>query len=176
MSMAKILVVDDEPFNLDIVAEYLDGMDFELVMVESGEAAWAEEVGGGHAGGHPGAAQRAGAGDFARGVGASASQIRNARELRIRERHANARTARGVDAVLPGRLGGIHDLQPVDVLDRPALDLSCQRVAVFQHIELEVRPPPQAGGKARAARRAGRCGRWWRCAWAAHGANCRSRR
>ena len=42
MSMAKILVVDDEPFNLDIVAEYLDGMDFELVMVESGEAAWAE--------------------------------------------------------------------------------------------------------------------------------------
>ena len=42
MSVAKILVVDDEPFNLDIVAEYLDGMDFELVMVESGEAAWAE--------------------------------------------------------------------------------------------------------------------------------------
>jgi CheY-like chemotaxis protein/anti-sigma regulatory factor (Ser/Thr protein kinase) len=42
MSMAKILVVDDEPFNLDIVAEYLDEMDFELVMVESGEAAWAE--------------------------------------------------------------------------------------------------------------------------------------
>ena len=41
MSVAKILVVDDEPFNLDIVAEYLDGMDFELVMVESGEAAWA---------------------------------------------------------------------------------------------------------------------------------------
>ena len=42
MSMAKILVVDDEPFNLDIVAEYLDEMDFELVMVESGEAAWDE--------------------------------------------------------------------------------------------------------------------------------------
>ncbi len=40
MSMAKILVVDDEPFNLDIVAEYLDEMDFELVMVESGEEAW----------------------------------------------------------------------------------------------------------------------------------------
>ena len=40
MSMAKLLVVDDEPFNLDIVAEYLDEMDFELVMVESGEAAW----------------------------------------------------------------------------------------------------------------------------------------
>lgn len=42
MSKARILVVDDEPFNLDIVAEYLDEMDFDLVMVESGEAAWAE--------------------------------------------------------------------------------------------------------------------------------------
>lgn len=42
MSMARILVVDDEPFNLDIVAEYLDEMDFDLVMVESGEAAWDE--------------------------------------------------------------------------------------------------------------------------------------
>lgn len=40
MSVAKILVVDDEPFNLDIVSEYLDEMDFDLVMVESGEAAW----------------------------------------------------------------------------------------------------------------------------------------
>lgn len=40
MSMAKILVVDDEPFNLDIVGEFLDGMNFDLVMVESGEAAW----------------------------------------------------------------------------------------------------------------------------------------
>jgi CheY-like chemotaxis protein len=42
MSKARILVVDDEPFNLDIVAEYLDEMDFDLVMVESGEGAWAE--------------------------------------------------------------------------------------------------------------------------------------
>lgn len=40
MSQARILVVDDEPFNLDIVAEYLDEMDFDLVMVDSGEAAW----------------------------------------------------------------------------------------------------------------------------------------
>ncbi len=40
MSKARILVVDDEPFNLDIVAEYLDEMDFDLVMVESGDAAW----------------------------------------------------------------------------------------------------------------------------------------
>jgi len=42
MSKVRILVVDDEPFNLDIVAEYLDGMNFDLVMVESGEAAWVE--------------------------------------------------------------------------------------------------------------------------------------
>ncbi|MBS0348347.1 MAG: response regulator [Proteobacteria bacterium] len=40
MSKAKILVVDDEPFNLDIVGEYLDEMGFDLVMVGSGEAAW----------------------------------------------------------------------------------------------------------------------------------------
>ncbi|MBS0357488.1 MAG: response regulator [Proteobacteria bacterium] len=40
MSKARILVVDDEPFNLDIVGEYLDEMGFELVMVDSGEAAW----------------------------------------------------------------------------------------------------------------------------------------
>ena len=37
---STIAVVDDEPFNLDIVGEYLDEMDFDLVMVESGEAAW----------------------------------------------------------------------------------------------------------------------------------------
>lgn len=40
MNKAKILVVDDEPFNLDIVGEYLDEMGFDLVMVDSGEAAW----------------------------------------------------------------------------------------------------------------------------------------
>lgn len=40
MSKAKILVVDDEPFNLDIVGEYLDEMGFDLMMVDSGEAAW----------------------------------------------------------------------------------------------------------------------------------------
>lgn len=40
MTQARILVVDDEPFNLDIVSEYLDEMNFDLVMVESGEAAW----------------------------------------------------------------------------------------------------------------------------------------
>jgi CheY-like chemotaxis protein/anti-sigma regulatory factor (Ser/Thr protein kinase) len=40
MSKARILVVDDEPFNLDIVSEYLDEMDFDLLLADSGEFAW----------------------------------------------------------------------------------------------------------------------------------------
>jgi CheY-like chemotaxis protein len=35
-----ILVVDDEPFNLEIIAEYLEGADYELAMTNSGEMAW----------------------------------------------------------------------------------------------------------------------------------------
>lgn len=35
-----ILVVDDEPFNLEIIAEYLDELGYELAMATSGEAAW----------------------------------------------------------------------------------------------------------------------------------------
>lgn len=35
-----ILVVDDEPFNLEIIAEHLDGQGYELVMASSGEEAW----------------------------------------------------------------------------------------------------------------------------------------
>ncbi len=42
MGKPRILVVDDEPFNLDIVAEYLDELDYELVLVASGEQAWDE--------------------------------------------------------------------------------------------------------------------------------------
>ncbi len=43
MSSSKpvILVVDDEPFNLEIIAEYLEGQGYELVMAESGDLAWA---------------------------------------------------------------------------------------------------------------------------------------
>lgn len=37
----RILVVDDEPFNLEIIAEYLaDAGDFDLAFAEDGEAAW----------------------------------------------------------------------------------------------------------------------------------------
>ncbi len=35
-----ILIVDDEPFNLEIISEYLDGLDYELVMASSGEQSW----------------------------------------------------------------------------------------------------------------------------------------
>lgn len=35
-----ILVVDDEPFNLEIIAEHLDGQGYELVMASSGEQSW----------------------------------------------------------------------------------------------------------------------------------------
>ncbi|MCZ4304354.1 response regulator [Zoogloeaceae bacterium G21618-S1] len=41
MSQIRILVVDDEPFNLDIISEYLEGAGYLLQMAESGEAAWA---------------------------------------------------------------------------------------------------------------------------------------
>lgn len=37
----RILVVDDEPFNLDIIADFLSDADYALEMIESGEAAWA---------------------------------------------------------------------------------------------------------------------------------------
>ena len=40
MSATRILVVDDEPFNLDIVSEYLEEGGYALEMAGSGEAAW----------------------------------------------------------------------------------------------------------------------------------------
>ena len=36
----RLLVVDDEPFNLEIICEYFDGTGFELETAEDGEAAW----------------------------------------------------------------------------------------------------------------------------------------
>jgi len=36
----RLLVVDDEPFNLEIICEYFDGTGFELDTAENGEAAW----------------------------------------------------------------------------------------------------------------------------------------
>ncbi|WP_323002494.1 response regulator [Denitromonas sp.] len=41
MSQIRILVVDDEPFNLDIISEYLEGAGYLLEMAASGEEAWA---------------------------------------------------------------------------------------------------------------------------------------
>ncbi|KAA3653431.1 MAG: response regulator [Proteobacteria bacterium] len=41
MSQIRILVVDDEPFNLDIISEYLEGAGYLLEMAASGEDAWA---------------------------------------------------------------------------------------------------------------------------------------
>ncbi len=37
---AQLLIVDDEPFNLEIIAEYFDGAGYQLASFESGDAAW----------------------------------------------------------------------------------------------------------------------------------------
>ncbi len=37
---AHLLVVDDEPFNLEIIGEYFDGLNYSLDTAEDGEAAW----------------------------------------------------------------------------------------------------------------------------------------
>ncbi|MDY0013941.1 MAG: response regulator [Rhodocyclaceae bacterium] len=41
MSGVRILVVDDEPFNVDIIAEYLEDSGHVLTLAQSGEEAWA---------------------------------------------------------------------------------------------------------------------------------------
>ena len=41
MSVQRLLVVDDEPFNLEIIGEYFDGLGFEIDTAEHGEEAWA---------------------------------------------------------------------------------------------------------------------------------------
>lgn len=38
---AKILIVDDEPLNLEIICEYFDGTGYDLILFETGEEAWA---------------------------------------------------------------------------------------------------------------------------------------
>lgn len=38
--LARLLVVDDEPFNLEIIAEHLDGAGYELVTANDGQEAW----------------------------------------------------------------------------------------------------------------------------------------
>jgi CheY-like chemotaxis protein len=41
MSAQRLLVVDDEPFNLEIISEYFDGLGFDIDTAENGEEAWA---------------------------------------------------------------------------------------------------------------------------------------
>ena len=43
----QLLVVDDEEFNLEIIAEYLDGTNYELEMASNGQDAWHLVVVGG---------------------------------------------------------------------------------------------------------------------------------
>jgi len=38
---ANLLIVDDEPINLEIISEYFDGTGYRLKMFDSGDAAWA---------------------------------------------------------------------------------------------------------------------------------------
>ena len=40
MNKRRLLVVDDEPVNLEIIREYLETEDYDLDLVDSGEAAW----------------------------------------------------------------------------------------------------------------------------------------
>lgn len=37
---AKILIVDDEPFNLEIISEYFSGSGYDLTLCETGDTAW----------------------------------------------------------------------------------------------------------------------------------------
>lgn len=46
MGTPRLLVVDDEPFNLEIVGEYFEGLDFSIETAGDGEAAWAALVAG----------------------------------------------------------------------------------------------------------------------------------
>lgn len=46
MTTPRLLVVDDEPFNLEIIAEYFDGLGFAIETASNGEAAWARLTSG----------------------------------------------------------------------------------------------------------------------------------
>jgi CheY-like chemotaxis protein len=40
MSKAKVLIVDDEPFNIDVLEQALDGTDYQVVTASNGKEAW----------------------------------------------------------------------------------------------------------------------------------------
>ncbi len=40
MSKAKVLIVDDEPFNIEVLEQALDGTDYQVVTASNGQEAW----------------------------------------------------------------------------------------------------------------------------------------
>ncbi|MBL8102136.1 MAG: response regulator [Anaerolineales bacterium] len=40
MSKAKVLIVDDEPFNIDVLEQALDGTEYQVVTASNGQEAW----------------------------------------------------------------------------------------------------------------------------------------
>lgn len=40
MSKAKVLIVDDEPYNNDVLEQALDGTDYQVVTASNGQEAW----------------------------------------------------------------------------------------------------------------------------------------
>ena len=42
MSKAKVLIVDDEPFNIDVLEQALDGSNYQVITASNGQEAWAK--------------------------------------------------------------------------------------------------------------------------------------
>jgi len=42
MSKAKVLIVDDEPFNIDVLEQALDGTNYQVITATNGQEAWAK--------------------------------------------------------------------------------------------------------------------------------------
>ncbi|MBE0682806.1 MAG: response regulator [Anaerolineales bacterium] len=42
MSKAKVLIVDDEPFNIEVLEQALDETDYQVVTASNGQEAWAK--------------------------------------------------------------------------------------------------------------------------------------
>lgn len=40
MSKAKVLIVDDEPFNIEVLEQALDGTEYQVVTASNGQEAW----------------------------------------------------------------------------------------------------------------------------------------
>jgi CheY-like chemotaxis protein len=46
MSKPKVLIVDDEPFNVEVLEQALDGTDYQVLTASSGQEAWTKIQGG----------------------------------------------------------------------------------------------------------------------------------